>query len=213
MNSPVNEATVEALPEARRLPVFVSTGKRRGRMFRLVGYGLAALTALWLIALLAGAVGLSRLPAVPLPQLANTDDPAVQPRKDPIEPTGKARKPSSPPIAARPPCCSTRSHPTSRRPSARRAAPPAGTRQHLAPGTTRRAGPTQPPDAAKSPVPDAAPVPTDPPAAPSPDAAPVRTDVPAAPSPDPSPNTTESSVPIAPDPSPEPSREWRPPGG
>jgi hypothetical protein len=198
MNPPVNEATVEALPEARRLPVFVSTGKRRGRMFRLVGYGLAGLTALWLIALLAGAVGLTRLPAVPLPQIASTDDSAVQPRKDPIEPTGKARKPSSPPIAARPPCCSSRSHSASRRPSDRRAAPPAEIRRRLAPDTTRPAGLTQSPDATKSPVPDAAP---------------VRTDAPAAPSPDPAPNTTESSAPIAPDPSPEPSPAWRPPGG
>jgi hypothetical protein len=198
MNPPVNEATVEALPEARRLPVFVSTGKRRGRMFRLVGYGLAGLTALWLIALLAGAVGLSRLPAVPLPKIAGTNESAVQPRSSPIEPTGKARKPSSPPIAARPPCCSTRSHSASRRPSDRRAVPPAGIRQHLAPDTTRPAGPTQQPDATKSPVPDAAP---------------VRTDPPAAPSPDPSPNTKESSVPITPDPSPEPSPEWRPSGG
>ena len=198
MNPPVNEATVEALPEARRLPVFVSTGKRRGRMFRLVGYGLAGLTALWLIALLAGAVGFSRLPAVPLPQIASTGNSAVQPSKSPIEPTGKTRKPSGPPIAARPPCCSTPSYAASRSPSAGRAAPPVATRQHLAPGTTRPAYPTQPPDATK---------------ALAPDAAPVRTDPPAAPSPDPSPSTMEPSVPIAPDPSPEPSPEWRPPGG
>ena len=198
MNPPVKEATIEALPEARRLPVFVSTGKRRGRMFRLVGYGLAGLTALWLIALLAGAVGLSRLPAVPLPEIASSDDSAVPPGKEPIEPTGKARKASSPPIAARPPCCSTGSHSASRRPSARRAVPRAGIRQHLAPDTTRPASTTQPPDAAKSPLPDAAP---------------VRTDPPAAPSPDPSPNTKESSVPITPDPIPDPSPEWRPSGG
>src|SRR5918993_946121 len=170
MNPPVNEATVEALPEARRLSVFVSTGKRPGGVF-------------------------PPLPAVPLPQIASTDDSAVQPRKDPIEPTGKARKPSSPPIAARPPCCSSRSHSASRRPSDRRAAPPAEIRRRLAPDTTRPAGLTQSPDATKSPVPDAAP---------------VRTDAPAAPSPDPAPNTTESSAPIAPDPSPEPSPAWRP---
>src|SRR5215207_9649266 len=189
MNLPVNEATVEALPEARRLPVFVSTGKRRGRMFRLVGYGLAGLTALWLIALLAGAVGFSRLPAGPLPQIASTGNSAERPSKSPIEPTRKTRKPSSPPIAARPPCCSTPSYPASRSPSAGRAAPPVATRQ---------ADRTQPPDATT---------------APAPDAAPVRTDPPAAPSPDPSPSTMERSVPIAPDPSPEPSPEWRPPGG
>src|SRR5829696_1981107 len=143
MNPPVHEATVEPQPEARRLPVFVSTRKRRGRMFRLVGYGLAGVTALWLVALLAGAVGFGRLPAVPLPQIPGTGDSAVKP--SPIEATGKARKPSGAPTAARPPCCSTPSNLASPGPSAGRAAPPAPARPHSAPGTTRPAGTTEPP--------------------------------------------------------------------
>src|ERR671911_676172 len=134
MNPPVNEATVEALPEARRLPVFVSTGKRRGRMFRLVGYGLAGLTALWLIALLAGAVGFSRLAAVPLPQIASTGNSAVQPGKSPIGPPGNGASPRAPLRPPRPPCCPTPSSAGSRGPRGGGPPPRLGTRQHLAPG-------------------------------------------------------------------------------
>jgi hypothetical protein len=69
MNPPTNQAAAEALPEPRRLPVFVSADGRRDRALRLVVRVLAGLTALWLAALVAGAIGLGRLPGLPLPQV------------------------------------------------------------------------------------------------------------------------------------------------
>jgi hypothetical protein len=52
-------------PPAR--PVFVSAGSFRARALRCAGYATAALTLLWLAALIAGAIGVGRLPAVPFP--------------------------------------------------------------------------------------------------------------------------------------------------
>jgi hypothetical protein len=77
MNPPVAEAALEAqpfLPEAeasasrRDAPIFVSADGRRSRLLKRLGQTVAALTILWLAALLAGAVGLGRLPGVHLPQ-------------------------------------------------------------------------------------------------------------------------------------------------
>jgi hypothetical protein len=69
MNPPVSEAAVEA---RRGLPVFVSADGRRQRMLRVLGRVAAGLTVLWLVALLAGAIGLGRLPGVPLPEAGQT---------------------------------------------------------------------------------------------------------------------------------------------
>src|SRR3954447_9517345 len=57
----------EKLPESRRLPIFVSPDGRRPRYLRLVGRVVAGLTALWLVALLAGTVGGGGVPGVPPP--------------------------------------------------------------------------------------------------------------------------------------------------
>ena len=70
MNPPISEAATEALPESPRLPVFVSADGRRRRVLRLAGRVLAGLTVLWLLALLAGVLGLGRLPGVTLPESA-----------------------------------------------------------------------------------------------------------------------------------------------
>jgi hypothetical protein len=53
----------------RDRPVFVSAGNRRRRALRALGYVAGALTVLWVVALIAGAVGAERLPAVPFPAI------------------------------------------------------------------------------------------------------------------------------------------------
>jgi hypothetical protein len=50
------------------LPVFASERRRRARALRFAGWTLAAVTALWLVALVLGAFGLRPLPALGLPQ-------------------------------------------------------------------------------------------------------------------------------------------------
>jgi len=49
--------------------VFVTTGGVRARALRWSGYLIGTLTVLWLVALIAGAVGAGRLPAVPFPAI------------------------------------------------------------------------------------------------------------------------------------------------
>jgi hypothetical protein len=79
MNPPVADVAVEAQPfsAAPQAPttdetqVFVSVDGRRSRFLKGLGQGMAALTVIWLAALLAGAFGLGRLPGVSLPQVAS----------------------------------------------------------------------------------------------------------------------------------------------
>jgi hypothetical protein len=66
----VGETAVNLVNDAgmgTRLPVFASSDGRRERLLRAVARLLAGLALLWLAALLAGALGLGRLPGVPLP--------------------------------------------------------------------------------------------------------------------------------------------------
>ena len=56
-------------------PVFASADGRRARALGLVGRAVGALGALWLVALLAGALGLGRLPGVPLPEVGRLGSP------------------------------------------------------------------------------------------------------------------------------------------
>jgi hypothetical protein len=82
MNPRLSDAAAGALREPGRLPVFVSADGRRRRVLRLTGRVLAGLTALWLVALLAGVLGLGRLPGVSLPEPATGEDsgsPATSP--------------------------------------------------------------------------------------------------------------------------------------
>jgi hypothetical protein len=63
-------------------PIFVSESGRRRRALRWVGVAFAVLTAGWLVALVAGAVGLGSLPAIPLPHvgaIGRTSHPSTHP--------------------------------------------------------------------------------------------------------------------------------------
>ena len=69
----VPPAAVEGVPEQ---PVFVARDGRRAMILRLAVRSVAAVTAAWLIALVTGAFGLGRLPAVPLPPIGALDETA-----------------------------------------------------------------------------------------------------------------------------------------
>jgi hypothetical protein len=55
-------------------PVFVSDRNRRAVALRALGCVVGAVTVLWLAALIAGALGVGRLPAVPFPAVGALDD-------------------------------------------------------------------------------------------------------------------------------------------
>jgi len=63
--------------------VFVTAAPWRAQALRGIGFATGTLTLLWLVALIAGAVGAGRLPAVPFPAIGHLGDaPAAQvPRK------------------------------------------------------------------------------------------------------------------------------------
>ena len=87
MNPPISEAAAEALREpGRGLPVFVSADGRRRRALRLAGRVVAGLTALWLVALVAGTLGLGDLPGVSLPRMAADDSAEAPAQKAPAGP-------------------------------------------------------------------------------------------------------------------------------
>lgn len=58
----------EPTPASER-PVFQAGGDRRARLFTAAARGAGVLMALWLIALVAGALGFGTLPGVPLPEV------------------------------------------------------------------------------------------------------------------------------------------------
>jgi hypothetical protein len=64
-------ARAQDLPSER--PVFFAEDGRRAQVLRVVVRSAAAVTGVWLIALLAGAFGFGRLPAVPLPPIGALD--------------------------------------------------------------------------------------------------------------------------------------------
>src|SRR4051812_4616341 len=84
----------EKLPEPRRLPIFVSPDGRRPRYLRLVGRVVASLTALWLVALFAGTVGVGGFPGMPPPNARVT-------AKASARPTGRPDDTPSAPTTAR----------------------------------------------------------------------------------------------------------------
>lgn len=91
MNPPISDAAAEALREPGRLPVFVSADGRRRRVLRLAGRVVAGLTALWLVALLAGALGLGRLPGISLPQSVGGEDAQAPAAAREATPPGSSR--------------------------------------------------------------------------------------------------------------------------
>src|SRR5690242_10355389 len=58
-----------ASSEGQDRSVFVAAGMARARALRWFGFLTGALLVLWLVALIAGAVGVGRLPAVPFPAI------------------------------------------------------------------------------------------------------------------------------------------------
>src|SRR5438094_6947620 len=63
----MDRGTDQVLPDER--PVFVADGGRRAAILRCISIAAAGLTAAWLVALLTGAFGFGRLPAVPFPPI------------------------------------------------------------------------------------------------------------------------------------------------
>jgi hypothetical protein len=124
----------EAAPAvAGERPVFVARGPYRTRLVLAAGVALAALASLWLLALLAGALGLGRLPVVPLPHVGRLGDahstPArksTAPRKgtltDRPKPVGSPIRPGSDPAAGAAPRSRKTAPPDRGRPGAQ--APP-----------------------------------------------------------------------------------------
>jgi hypothetical protein len=72
------------LAPASETQVFVAEDGRRAQLLRALGAVAAVLMAIWLVALIAGAFGLGRLPAVPLPHVgALREAPAAAERQAP----------------------------------------------------------------------------------------------------------------------------------
>jgi hypothetical protein len=81
----VDRSRAHAEPPIGEKPVFVGDAGRRRTVLRCIGLGAAAVTAAWLFALLTGAFGIGRLPAVPFPPIGALDEqaPAVRNRVSP----------------------------------------------------------------------------------------------------------------------------------
>lgn len=100
----VADITGDVEPRADEQPVFVSDSGGRARVLRLVGAALAALTAVWLLALLAGSTGVVRFPGLPLPSVGGSDTSggardAAAPR--PAAPKSRASRAAVPAVPAR----------------------------------------------------------------------------------------------------------------
>lgn len=88
-----------AMPAA---PVFLSADGRRARLLRLGGCAAAALSALWLAALLSGTLGLGRLPGVPLPDIGGKSHRGSQSAAaEPTTRSARRRAPGASPERAR----------------------------------------------------------------------------------------------------------------
>src|SRR4051794_5985773 len=81
MESHMSRTTLEPVPAAEApgapagTPVFASTSGRRARVVRWGALAVAALTGIWIVALLAGALGMGHLPGVSLPDVGNGSSP------------------------------------------------------------------------------------------------------------------------------------------
>jgi hypothetical protein len=88
-----------ALAVADERSVFVARSPYRTRLVLAAGVALAALASLWLLALLAGALGLGRLPVVPLPHVGRLGDAnSTPPRRStaPRKPSDRPKRVGSP---------------------------------------------------------------------------------------------------------------------
>lgn len=151
---------------AAPLPVFVSESGRRARALRLAAKVAGGLTALWVVALLAGVLGLGRFPGLPLPSVAGSR------HADTTETSGGAREtarpgtPATVPVLGRPAVTAapasilspTKATPgRAVKPARVRAATPANVvaapTATAAPATAKTAHPTPAPRPAKTPPP------------------------------------------------------------
>jgi len=95
-------------PERDGRPVFVATGALRARALRAVGYVAGTLVVLWLAALIAGALGAGRLPAVPFPALgALAEAPTAHDARQAAPPASLPRAISSDGIVGRGPAAAS----------------------------------------------------------------------------------------------------------
>jgi hypothetical protein len=99
---PSEPASAQAVASAAasERPIFLAEHGRRSMLMRLVARAAAAAAALWLIALLAGAFGFERLPAVPFPPIGALQEqapatPKRAPAKGDAEKTGATRASAS----------------------------------------------------------------------------------------------------------------------
>lgn len=76
-------------------PVFVSASGNRERALRLGARAVVALVILWLVALLAGALGLGRLPGVPLPDVGKVNAPPAHAAAGKLGPSSAAHRPKA----------------------------------------------------------------------------------------------------------------------
>jgi len=75
--------------------VFVSASGNRERALRLGARAVVALVILWLVALLAGALGLGRLPGVPLPDVGKINAPPAHAAAGKLGPSSAAHRPKA----------------------------------------------------------------------------------------------------------------------
>lgn len=107
IQSPPSPPAAFDRPASER-PIFVAEGDRRARWLARLGRAAAVLVALWLVALLAGALGFGRLPGVPYlgpgshnahhavtPQSSRPPAPTATPRNAAIPPRGGRRAASA----------------------------------------------------------------------------------------------------------------------
>jgi hypothetical protein len=71
--------SLEAAPGPEERSVFVSPDGRRARLLRALGRIAALITAAWLVALVAGALGFGRMPGLPLPAIGALAKPTGPP--------------------------------------------------------------------------------------------------------------------------------------
>lgn len=72
-SAPPDLPAAEGSSEAADHPIFVAPDGRRARRLRLAGRLLAGLVGLWVLALLAGALGFGHLPGLNLPRIVGSD--------------------------------------------------------------------------------------------------------------------------------------------
>ncbi|MCW3064811.1 MAG: hypothetical protein JWN32_1983, partial [Solirubrobacterales bacterium] len=91
--------SLEAAAGAQERSVFVSPDGRRARLLRALGRIAALITAAWLVALVAGALGFGRMPGLPLPAIGALAKPTAAPASQAPAAGGvRKRAAPSPPV-------------------------------------------------------------------------------------------------------------------